>query len=99
MGVKFPKVKTYRSEAYLSFVRTFPCCVCGNTATDAHHTGTNRGMGIKANDLTAVPLCRKCHTELHSVGVNTFVDRHFVEMDLVEVNRDILAEFIQEKGL
>lgn len=53
---------------YLAFVRLHPCCSCGATRDiEAHHTG-RRGMGQKAADSTAVPLCRGCHRYFHDHG-------------------------------
>jgi hypothetical protein len=70
-------VKPIRSKAYLDWVKTLSCCGCGiepasdgfsvNTM-DAHHliaAGLGGGMGTKASDLLTIPLCRKCHNELH----------------------------------
>jgi len=67
-----PKRRTidtrWRSPAYLAWVRTLPCCVCGASPCDAHHmVGMHGvgGMGLKAEDSMAMPLCRACHMELH----------------------------------
>jgi len=62
------KLKPVRSEAYLSYVRSLPCCHCAAEGpNDAHHLiGFGRGtMGGKADDMLAVPLCRECHTKFH----------------------------------
>ena len=41
---------------------------CGNQADDPHHIIGHGlgGMGTKADDLFVIPLCRKCHNELHA---------------------------------
>ncbi|MGC9770931.1 hypothetical protein P4I21_26935, partial [Escherichia coli] len=46
---------------------------CGNQADDPHHIIGHGlgGMGTKADDLFVIPLCRKCHNELHA-GVKDF---------------------------
>ncbi|WP_277810667.1 DUF968 domain-containing protein [Chromohalobacter canadensis] len=58
----------FRSPDYLAWVRTLPCCACGVSPCDAHHMvgmyGVG-GMGLKAEDSMAMPLCRACHMELH----------------------------------
>ncbi|MDV6318783.1 DUF968 domain-containing protein [Chromohalobacter sp. HP20-39] len=58
----------FRSPAYLAWVRTLPCCACGVSPCDAHHMvgmyGVG-GMGLKAEDSMAMPLCRACHMDLH----------------------------------
>lgn len=55
-----------RSRRYLDFVGEQPCCCCGVDApSDPHHAG-RRGVGQKATDYSAVPLCRRCHDGLHA---------------------------------
>jgi len=60
------------SPEYLMFVRCLPCrmqmhdpCFGG---VEAHHAGRDRGMGQRAHDSTAVPLCRKHHQCYHSLS-------------------------------
>lgn len=50
---------------------------CGNQADDPHHIIGHGlgGMGTKADDLFVIPLCRKCHSELHA-GVKDFEEKH-----------------------
>ena len=69
-----PKTKTYRSEKYLTHVRQFPCCVCGNTDTEAHHIrfSYNSGTAKKPGDIWAIPLCHKHHADFHTMGILTF---------------------------
>ncbi|MGM0858640.1 MAG: DUF968 domain-containing protein [Pseudomonadota bacterium] len=61
--------KRWRSEAYLAFVRSLPCCVCGSTPCDPHHViGLGwqlSGTGLTAPDSFAMPLCRDHHHEVH----------------------------------
>lgn len=65
--MKSPKLQRFISAAYLQWVKSQPCCVCGATVTDAHHLIGYRqgGMGTKAHDLFTIPLCRVHHDELH----------------------------------
>ena len=62
-------VKPIRNKAYLKFVASLPCAVCGvEPAGEAHHVidaGMGGGMGTKASDLFVFPLCRLHHTLLH----------------------------------
>ncbi|EPC8733426.1 DUF968 domain-containing protein [Escherichia coli] len=46
-------------------------------AVDPHHIIGHGlgGMGTKADDLFVIPLCRKCHSELHA-GVKDFEEKH-----------------------
>lgn len=47
--------------AYLARVRQLPCHACGRSApSEADHQGP-RPFGRKADDVTAVPMCRECH--------------------------------------
>ena len=66
----------WRSEAYLAWVRSLPCCVCGaTTGIAAHHLvgmWQVSGMGLKASDSLAMPACdpiyghgRDCHQQIH----------------------------------
>lgn len=53
--------------AYVRFVRSLPCAVCGSRRTEAHHAGL-RGLGQRAHDSTCVPLCRAHHAAFHDAG-------------------------------
>ncbi|MCA0973428.1 DUF968 domain-containing protein [Halomonas denitrificans] len=60
----------WRSERYLAFVRSLPCCACGGRATDAHHViGLHwglSGMATTAPDSFSMPVCRVCHQAIHA---------------------------------
>ena len=59
------KPKTPRSSKYLAWLRTLPCAWCGRgPPSEASHHG-RRGIGLKASDLDAIPLCRQCHRHHH----------------------------------
>ena len=62
---------------YTCWVKTQKCMTCGNQADDPHHIIGHGlgGMGTKADDLFVIPLCRKCHNELHA-GVKDFEEKH-----------------------
>lgn len=50
---------------YLAFVRTLPCCVDGSPHAgriDPHHAGEHPA-GRKADDDTAIPMCRQHHDQ------------------------------------
>ena len=59
-----------KSTAYLDFVRGLPCAACmAPPPNDPHHicdVGLYPGMGRKASDIHAIPLCRVCHAKLHA---------------------------------
>ncbi|EPD2548244.1 DUF968 domain-containing protein [Escherichia coli] len=71
--------KPQREEmpVYTRWVKTQKCMTCGNQADDPHHIIGHGlgGTGTKADDLFVIPLCRKCHNELH-VGVKDFEEKH-----------------------
>jgi len=64
--------KRFRSERYLAFVRSLPCCVCGGKADSAHHVIAMynlSGMGLKAPDSFVMPVCDGpggCHARIHA---------------------------------
>ncbi|NWC66025.1 DUF968 domain-containing protein [Cedecea sp. P7760] len=62
-----PKRIRWENPGYLKWVKTQPCEGCGSSADDPHHLiGHGQGgMGTKSHDSFAIPLCRKCHDELH----------------------------------
>lgn len=62
MAIKNPK--------YLAWVRTQPCCYCGNPNSEPHHViGMGSGiMGSKADDIHTIPLCREHHDMIHNTS-------------------------------
>jgi len=53
--------KPSRHSDYLRFIRRQPCVVCARTwGIESAHTG-QRGLGQKADDRFALPLCRHHH--------------------------------------
>jgi hypothetical protein len=71
---KAAHARNFGDEAAL--VRSLPCLVCGGLAEPAHVT--SRGAGGGRFDL--VPLCRTHHDEQHSAGVETFAERHGLDL-------------------
>ncbi|QIO34348.1 DUF968 domain-containing protein [Bradyrhizobium sp. 1(2017)] len=68
-----------RDERYLAYIRTLPCCICGdNTSTEAAHLRVGlisastpkraTGMGEKSSDKWALPLCSRHHREQHRMN-------------------------------
>ena len=65
------------SEAHLNLIRMMPCCLCLETrpkaVIDPHHlqsgeAARERGVGMRATDKWAIPLCRIHHDMLHRLG-------------------------------
>ena len=66
-----------RDEKHLQYIRSLPCCICGDdTTTEAahirsgsiNHGKSSTGMAEKPNDSWCVPLCGKHHREQHAFG-------------------------------
>ena len=71
--------KPVRDEAYLRFVRSLPSAVSGRYGCDAAHTGPH-GIGTKASDLSAIPLTRQEHRDLHKIGPRAFAEKHRLDV-------------------
>lgn len=68
------------NEAYLAWIRQRPCVACGKAPVDADHLKA-RGFGEgKRNDLTALPMCRKCHIERGQIGNEKFQIKHRIDL-------------------
>jgi hypothetical protein len=54
----------------LAWLRSLDCCACGRRGlSHAHHrTLSGRGKGQKSPDSEAMPLCARCHSDLHSLA-------------------------------
>ena len=75
-----------RDALYLSWIRTLRCSACGKPApSEAAHTGTDGGLGIKASDYSAIPLCAHCHRvgmySYHAAGKKTFAAMFCLDYD------------------
>jgi len=73
-----------KNPKYLEFIRSLPCIICRNPATEPHHIRSRLfvpeamrgGTGLKPSDYTCVPLCHKHHHDVHA-GTLTLADPHF----------------------
>jgi hypothetical protein len=73
-----------RSQAYLKFIRRFLCVCCGETRyVEAAHFGPH-GIGQKASDFDALPLCPRCHRtgphSYHKLGPVDFALVHEIDI-------------------
>jgi len=74
-GPLYRAVRPVRDPQYLRFLKKLPCVACLKTwNVDPAHTGPH-GIGQKACDRKAIPLCRKCHREFDA-GPQRFIDKH-----------------------
>jgi hypothetical protein len=85
-----PKPKRFESAAYLAFIRSLPCTACDYPVTEAHHLKT-RGAG--GSDLTAIPLCRQHHTQIHTEGTVTAMDKWW--RDPVALRLSLLEKYVE----
>ena len=69
-----------RDNKHLNYIRSLPCCICGdNTTTEAAHLRTSRieigkddhGWG-RPDDKWALPLCGRHHREQHTMNEMDF---------------------------
>lgn len=83
------KIKPYRSEKYLAFVRSHPCVIC-NKKAEAHHVRRlywGAGTSIKPHDYVTIPLCPGCH--------NPRIEK---ELNVERLIIDLLMEFIAKNA-
>jgi hypothetical protein len=65
------KLNTMRNPSYLQFIRSRPCSLCGASLVDPHHSIrrlfpiSDGGIARKGSDYLSIPLCRRCHGDLH----------------------------------
>ncbi len=83
-----------RDWRYLAAIRTLPSIVSGLTPCEACHTGSDGGMGIKASDLSCVPLTWFEHREYHRIGKEAFERKY--NLDLAAVVRFLNSEYRRE---
>jgi hypothetical protein len=80
-------MKPRRDSRYLQWIRTLPCAVCRTTRNiEAAHTG-GHGLGQKAPDSTAIPLCvthhRTANDCYHKLGPRKFAEVH--KLNITEI--------------
>ena len=88
-------MKPTRDRAYLTFVRAHTCCACSSwRGVEAAHTGS-RGLGQKADDSSAIPLCQKCHrtatASYHALGKIRFAERF--QLNIPAIVAELLREW------
>ncbi len=68
-----PKVRDYK---LINETKGLPCAICGSKFNiDAHHV-TSRGAGGKDVLNNLMPLCRRHHTLLHTIGIYEAIRRY-----------------------
>ena len=70
------KIKQEKDEIFLGLIRKINCLCCGAIPpVDACHI-KSRGSGGGDEWWNVIPMCRKCHTEQHSIGWLRFIKKH-----------------------
>ncbi len=77
MGVK--EVVQKQWPQHRRWVKSHACCVrgCQNTRIDFAHV---KSWGSGGQDWQAVSLCRNHHVEQHAIGIETFAEKHGVDL-------------------
>lgn len=75
-----------RDPKYLGFIRKLCCVICGSyRAVEAAHFG-GHGLGQRASDLDALPLCRNHHrtgaASYHELGGRRFIEVWSLNVEL-----------------
>ena len=73
-----------RDPAYLQWIRSLPCAICGanGARSEAAHTSVlgPRGLSQKSSDYSAIPLCYGHHRgnadSYHALGERRFIEVH-----------------------
>lgn len=81
--VAIPKPIREEDEAYLDYVRSKPCLICGTSPVDANHVHRkgHGKTGGKTHDTRTVPLCRNHHQQYHDNGRAWFELFHGIDLE------------------
>ena len=94
-----PRRGPARDKSYLIWIRTLPCVCCGVRGAEAAHTGP-RGLGQKASDYQAIPVCASHHrTGLWAYhGLSPVIWAAHWELDIPAIIAKLNAEYGLEKA-
>ena len=91
MVVPLPKAAPLRSESYRRWVASLACIHCGRDGpSQAAHSDTGKGAGIKSCDSTVIPLCADapsrggCHSMFGASGMLSQAQRRNFESAYVQ---------------
>lgn len=71
----FLKKKRIVDRKLIEQVKQMKCLACGSLPpVDADHI-TTRGAGGDDTEDNLMPLCRRCHTLRHKLGIKTFAKK------------------------
>lgn len=97
------KMSSYKNRprdfAYLAWVASQQCIVCESqfklqpSRSYAHHAG-QRGLGRRADDATAIPLCWRHHDRASSISIHALGKRFWV---VYKLERNVVIAELQER--
>lgn len=89
--LKVGRIKPHRDPAYLAFVDSLGCCICGQDSTHHHLTGHGYGgRGTKASDYLTMPLCNNHHTGeqgIHRMGVDSWETIYGSQFEFIAITQ------------
>jgi hypothetical protein len=86
-------------EAYLAYLRKRPCSLCGSPPlNDAHHLRNRGTLEHKRLDETATAACRRCHTLIHTVGLERALQMKGMKVQqlITIITTDLVSYFTKE---
>lgn len=96
------------NRAHLERMAALGCIVCrrqgyGKTPAEIHHLRANQGMGQRASDFEAIPLCPQHHRlgghgVAYHAGRQAFEARYGTERELLDVVRVLLRDKTEADG-
>jgi hypothetical protein len=87
-----------RFDEYRRWVKAQRCMFCALPADDPHHYGP-KGMGQTTDDTRIVPVCRRCHDDLHARRLPVSTDSWGqLEASIYRKQVDLLTEFLRVHG-
>lgn len=88
----------FKSNKYKEWVKSQPCCMCGQPGpSNPHHikgVGGMSGVGLKAPDSMLMPLCYTDHRRMHENSEQWPMQWRYV----VETLRDAIDQGIFVEG-
>lgn len=78
-----PKPKRVKDRRLLDEIKKQPCIICGQRPSDPDHVVT-RGAGGEDSERNVWPLCRRHHTERHTLGLRRLAHKYSAAMEALQ---------------
>lgn len=69
------KLNRIENKALLELYHSRTCAVCGTKGCDPAHIKTVKSGGHDT-EWNVMPLCRQHHTEQHTIGIISFIEKY-----------------------